>query len=199
MNPQNTAALIGEMKTCEQMPGLSVLQHGQMVCDRYFELLAHLRDGEPLRTEWRLPDWVSDPRILERQMPEATVGAYAVFHDCGKPRCLTIDEDGRRRFPDHAAVSKRVWLENGGDPEVGELIGMDMDVHLLKDAGVEEFAARPQAATLLLVGLSEVHANASLFGGVDTDSFKMKWKTLDKRGRAILKRWPATGTEAEAA
>jgi hypothetical protein len=28
------------------------------------------------------------------------------MHDCGKPYCITIDEDGRRHFPDHANVSR---------------------------------------------------------------------------------------------
>jgi hypothetical protein len=183
----NLAALVAEMKNCEQMQGLSVLQHGQMVNDRYFEMLAHLRDGVPLAGEWKLPEWTADPLLLELQLPEATVARYAVYHDCGKPRCLVVDADGKRHFPDHARVSREVWLEHGGDPVEADLIGMDMDAHLLKDAGVAEFAARPQACTLLMVALCEVHANASLFGGVDTTSFKMKWKQLDRRGKAVLK------------
>lgn len=63
---------------------------------------------------------------------------------------------------------------------------MDMDIHLLKADGVPEFTARPQAAALLLTGLAEVHANAAMFGGIESTSFKIKWKQIDKRGRQII-------------
>lgn len=60
-----------------------------------------------------------------------------------------------------------------------------MDVHLLKAVDIPEFKARPQAIALLLTGLAEIHANASMFGGLESTSFKIKWKHLDKRGRQI--------------
>jgi len=74
-----------------------------------------------------------------------------------------------------------------------------MEIHLLKDAGVPAFAARPQAIALLLTGLAEIHANADMFGGIDNDSFKIKWKQIDKRGRAILKILACQPTSAPAA
>lgn len=184
-------SLLEQMRSCEQMPGLSVLAHGEMVAARYSELIGYLRDGKPLSSEWRLPDWIYDPMILTRLLPDDLMENYQIFHDCGKPACLVIDEDGKRRFPNHAQVSKEIWLSLGGDERVGELIGMDMDAHLLKDEGVAEFAARPQAVALLLTALAEVHSNAAMFGGIESTSFKIKWKTLDKRGKAILKRLAA--------
>lgn len=113
-------------------------------------------------------------------------GHICVPINCGKPFCRTVDEDGRQHFPDHAAVSARIWREAGGSAEVEHLIEQDMDVHLLKAEGVEEFAQRPYATALLLTGLSELHANASMFGGVESVSFKIKAKNLLKRGRQIL-------------
>ena len=68
---------------------------------------------------------------------------------------------------------------------VAELISRDMDVHLLKAEGVESFAKSPHAATLLLTGLAELHSNAQMFGGVQSDSFIMKFKHLERRGKAI--------------
>lgn len=183
----NLAQLRLEMTACNQMEGLSVLGHGDMVWDRYRELVAHLRDGAPLQTEWRLPDWISDPKVLERLLDDHVMELYTTYHDCGKPRCLQVDQDGKRHFPDHAAMSRQTWLDVGGTQEVAELIGLDMEVHLLKDAGVAEFAKRSQAIALLLTALSEIHANASMFGGVDSTSFKIKWKQVDKRGRATIK------------
>lgn len=187
---EKLALLEIEMKACEQTAGMSVLRHGELVRDFYDDLIAHLETGSPLKGEWKLPDWVADPRVLERQLGKDIVRQYALYHDCGKPAVRTVDEDGRHQhFPGHAAASERIWLEIGGDHQIGRLIGMDMDIHTIKDADVTEFACRPEAATLMLVGLSEIHANASMFGGIDSVSFKMKWKQIDKRGRAILKQW----------
>lgn len=42
------------------------------------------------------------------------------------------------------------------------------------------------AKTNLIAGLSEIHANASMFGGIDSTSFKIKWKQISKRGKKIL-------------
>lgn len=185
----NLKLLEADMTSCMQTAGMSVLRHGELVGEFYRDLRSYLRDGANLANEWRLPEWVSDPRVLALLLPDEIVDTYALYHDCGKPFVRTVDDDGRQHFPDHAAASERKWLEIGGDEQVARLIGMDMDIHIIKDADVEAFAKRPEAATLMLVGLSEIHANASMFGGVDSVSFKMKWKQIDKRGRAILKQW----------
>ena len=74
-----------------------------------------------------------------------------------------------------------------GDHQIANLIRMDMDIHLLKDAGVKEFCTRPECCTLLLSGLAEVHANAAMFGGINSTSFKIKFKQIKKRGNAICK------------
>lgn len=186
---EKLALLEIEMKGCEQTEGMSVLRHGELVRDFYDDLIAHLETGSSLQGEWKLPDWISDPRVFERQLDREAVREYCRMHDCGKPSVRIVDEDGRQHFPGHAAASEHIWLEIGGDPQIGRLIGMDMDIHTIKDADVVEFASRPETATLMLVGLSEIHANASMFGGIDSVSFKMKWKQIDKRGRAILKQW----------
>lgn len=187
IHAQAREGLMAMMRDCEQTPGMSVLRHGEMVADYFRDLVDHVRDGTPLRHEWRLPDWITDP-LLWSDLPDPDlISEYHLFHDCGKPQALVVGEDGVRRFPNHAAVSRRVWIEAGGDEAIGDLIGMDMDVHLLKDEGVAEFSQRPQARVLLLTALSEVHANASMFGGLESTSFKIKRKHVDKRGRAILK------------
>lgn len=181
------------METCEQAPGLSVLAHGQSVWSYYQDLIRHLRDGTPLALPWRLPDWIYDPLLVEAQMDSVTLKNYMVFHDCGKPYCRVVDEEGKVHFPDHARVSEEIWLSIGGNKQVARLIGMDMDIHLLKGDGVEAFAQREEAASLLLAGLCEIHSNASMFGGMDSTSFKMKWKHLNRRGKAIVKAMDSEG------
>lgn len=187
MSAEARNGLIEQMRGCEQTSGMTILQHGEMVRDHYADLISHLRNGTPLAFQWRLPDWIGDPILIEDLPSDGTMAEYHLFHDVGKPACRTVDADGRQHFPDHAAVSARVWRNAGGDEEVAHLIASDMDIHLLKGDGVEAFAQRPEARALLLTGLAEVTANASMFGGLEAVNFKMKWKALDKRGRAILK------------
>ena len=164
------------MRECEQSPGQSVWDHGKAVARRYIDLRG------PREMRWRLPDWVDHPEITDHLLSNNVVLRYHLFHDCGKPLCRQPDG----RFPDHAAVSRRAWLDAGGSEDIGELIGMDMDVHLLKADGVHEFSMRKQAPTLLWTGLSELHANADMFGGIDSVGFKIKGKELNKRGRQVL-------------
>lgn len=175
------------MKSCYQFRDQNVLEHGESVHKRFNELRSHLMDGTEL-SGWRIPDWCHDPLIKERVslIDSETIRLYQVYHDCGKPLCREVDSDGKQHFPDHAAVSKRCWLEHGGSPEVGELIGMDMDAHTLKSDVVEEFSQRPQAILLLLTALSELHSNAAMFGGIESTSFKIKYKNLERMGKRVI-------------
>lgn len=185
------------MEACYQFEKQSVAEHGRAVAYHYFDLLSHLQEQKPLRYDWKLPEWVRSPEIQSRLLPYYTTMVYLIYHDCGKPYCRTVDEDGKQHFPNHAKVSQEVFdhLVSLGhkfsedDALVSRLIGEDMDVHLLKDEGVAEFAARPEAATQLLAGLAELTSNAVMFGGLESIGFKSKWKNLDRRGKAIVKLW----------
>lgn len=184
--PPTRDSVIADMLACEQTAGLDVLAHGRLVHDHYKALVGALEEGRLPEGDWRLPDWVRSPVLLERRLPAEVVAEYQIFHDCGKPYCLEIDDAGRRHFPGHAAMSEQVWLAVGGDPLAARLMGMDMDAHLLKAEDTAAFAARPEAATLLLTALAEIHANASMFGGTGSDSFKIKAKRLSQRGKQVV-------------
>jgi hypothetical protein len=162
------------------------MAHGQSVHDYFLDLKSHVQSGSRLRLEWKLPEWILSPALWLNLVPETILEEYQVFHDCGKPYCRTTDLEGRVHFPDHAAWSEAIWNQVG-TAEAARLMGMDMDVHLLKGEGVADFAARPEAASLLITGFCEVHANAAMFGGIESTSFKMKWKHLDRRGKQISK------------
>ena len=180
--------VIESMKNCEQTKGQSVLEHGISVKNYLFDLINHLRNGDPLKYEWVLPDWLHTNKdlILSSLPDDDTLELYTSYHDCGKPFCLTIDNDGKRHFPNHAEVSYTIFKQIFNNDVAAELIRHDMDIHLLKSDGVDDFCINPFALTLLLTGLAEVHSNAQMFGGLDSTSFKIKWKSINQRGKQIL-------------
>lgn len=193
------------MRACEQAPGLSVWRHGEMVAQRYAELIANLQGlasgrGAGELPGWRLPDWLIEHAelLLARQVDFVSAQRYQLHHDCGKPYCLVYDAAGRRHFPGHAELSARLWRQLGGDELEARLMERDMVVHTMPADQLDEFAARPEAPTLLLTGLAEVHANAEMFGGQESVGFKSKWKHLDRRGRALASRWLAMASSQPA-
>jgi len=177
------------MKNCDQSKGQSVLEHGQSVRSYLFDIIDHLESNKPLKYQWILPDWVMENRdiILSRLPDRKTLKLYTTLHDCGKPYCLKIDSDGRRHFPNHAEVSADIFASIFDNKKAEDLIRHDMDIHLLKSDGVEDFCKNPNVITLLLTGLSEIHSNSQMFGGIDSTSFKIKWKCINQRGKQIFK------------
>lgn len=195
--PTTVAELRRQMRMCEQTPGMSVLQHGVQVARYFDDLYQHVMHGRALAYDWRLPDWVYAP-VLWQQLPAlATMRRYQIYHDCGKPWSREVDEDGRVHFPNHAQLSAELWLALGQSSQEAWLMRHDMDVHLLKDEGVAAFASQPGAAALLLTGLAEIHANAAMFGGIDSMSFKIKHKHISRRGRAIVAQLQTTSTPSQ--
>lgn len=170
------------MKHCEQTKGMTILEHGQQVAEKFKQLMNGNTEG------WRLPDWYDDIEWLKSQLPsEETMERYHIFHDCGKPKCLIIDSDGKRHFPNHAMVSAREWLIAGGSQDIANLIERDMDMHLLKPSQAADYKRKDLVPALLLTALSEIHANAEMFGGIESTSFKIKFKALNKLGNAFMK------------
>tara|TARA_Y100000034_G_C6909981_1_gene423995 strand:+ start:9918 stop:10136 length:219 start_codon:yes stop_codon:yes gene_type:complete len=65
-----------------------------------------------------------------------------------------------------------------------------MEVHKIKsDEEIDAFCKnKTDAITLLIIGLCEIHSNAEMFGGINSTSFKIKWKKLNSKGNKIIKR-----------
>jgi hypothetical protein len=177
------------MQQCPQTETQSVYQHGISVRDHLRQLIGYLGTGT-IQGEWRLPTWLLEYRfqLLQSLCPREVIDTYATFHDCGKPYCLTTDAEGKRHFPNHAEVSYRTWLSVSDNQQVANLIRMDMKIHTLKAEEIDEFIQHSEAITLLLAGLAEVHSNARMFGGLESESFKIKWKQINKRGKIICQK-----------
>jgi hypothetical protein len=172
------------MQAGHQTTGISFWEHGSMVAARFRDLMS----PEPAMT-WRLPDWFSSNAdwIHAQLQPDFDlITTYQQWHDLSKPYCRTVDEDGKAHYPDHASVSASIWWNLGGDHKIGTLISQDMLCHQLRPADALAFAANPNALVLLITAMCELHANASMFGGISSDSFKIKYKRLDKCGAIIL-------------
>jgi len=173
------------MANTKQTATQSVLEHGESVWKYTQRILKQDFEG------MKIPNWLKDNfgEIISNLHYPKTIQEYNELHDCGKPYCLEVDSDGKRHFPNHAEVSKRVYLNlPGANSIVGNLIGLDMIFHTFT---AEEITAlnlsKRDSYTLLVTALSEIHSNAEMFGGIESVSFKQKWKKLDRRGNMIMK------------
>jgi hypothetical protein len=183
------------MKKTPQTDTQSVWDHGVAVSEKYKELVSYLRGESKLTSEWKMPDWVEDNKkfILDNLYSDDIMRQYHVYHDCGKPYCIEYDDEGRKHFPNHSQVSYDTYLDvfgsDGSNQAIADLIKHDMDVHMMKAAGVEDFCnemGAKKAISLLITALCEIHANADMFGGINSTSFKIKFKQINKRGKAII-------------
>lgn len=127
------------MKNCEQMKNLSVLEHGISVARYFNDLRHHILFGEPLKYDWKIPEWAFSKEIWNKLFDMKTVQKYQIYHDCGKPFCFYLDDEGKRHFPEHAKISEETWTSLFGKSDISNLIGLDMEVHLLKSENQNEF------------------------------------------------------------
>jgi hypothetical protein len=74
---------------------ISVLDHGQMVKERLWDLISIL-EGKVTILEWKLPpNFLNYKDFLKSQLAErSSLYLYTVMHDCGKPSCKIIDKNG---------------------------------------------------------------------------------------------------------
>lgn len=168
------------MKQCFQFQNINMLDHGNMVYDYYQDLVGSQK------YEWdfgKCKDLVQ--KLISRASDPQELRLYQVYHDCGKPRCRTVDDQGKQHFPNHAQVSYETWLASGGDNESAWYILHDMDFHLLKGDELNHLWNDSRATNLLLTAWAEIHANAQMFGGIDSTSFKIKRKHLEKQTKLL--------------
>lgn len=178
---QDLLTLRREMMGCKQHKDQTILQHGEAVLERYLDLIGDAR------LQWKLPDWWLHygHRLKAQQPPAEVMSTYLIYHDCGKPRCLEVDAEGKQHFPNHANVSADLWLSIGGDQRVAELMRHDMDLHCMNATAAKDYPHLHLAPALLCSALSELHANADMFGGLESTSFKIKFKQLSRAGSVL--------------
>lgn len=174
------------MKETEQTSGQSILQHGLSVFQYTSKLLNKNFEG------FRLPQWWDqyEDSIYSNLHDFKTIKHYTIWHDIGKPYCLEIDNDGKRHFPNHAQKSKEIWDSLFPDrKDESRLIANDMAFHTMTAEHIMGLRlSTKDLCTLMLTSLAELHSNARMFGGIDSDSFKIKFKKWAKTAGNICER-----------
>lgn len=170
------------MKNGRQYKDVSYYDHGKMVWNEFRRCIAGECNKE-------LPKVVQDnlSYITANLLPMSTIKTYCEMHDCGKAFCT--DDN----YQEHAKVSGDIWKQLKGDPVVEVLIRSDMLLHKGTVEELEEYLRsypKEYAFTLALVALAEIRANAEMFGGTDTRSYKIKYKKVTQRIKRILKYYP---------
>ena len=180
--------IIVDMNSCMQSKQQSIYEHGLSVNRYLFDLLTFLDTGVS-RYSWNIPSALLQNKqyFLSNLAPLDILNDYTIYHDIGKPYCVQTDDAGVNHFPNHATVSYKKWVDIGGSERVANLILNDMLVHTMCDKQVFEFVKIKDFQTLLLVGLSELHSNADMFGGIESVSFKIKYKKINRRFSAICR------------
>ena len=169
------------MRQCEQAPGFNMLQHGESVAHQYRQLIEQLESGQCVSKITSLYD-----KLKSKLPPPEVLRPYHVYHDCGKHLCLEIDEQGRRHFPNHAKLSaKQYELIFPEDKFTVVLIRKDMDFHTMKGEELEQLCKSPFAPILYFTAWAEINANAEMFGGRDSTSYKIKAKKLLKATKLL--------------
>jgi hypothetical protein len=174
------------MKETEQTKGQTILQHGLSVFKYTNKLINKQYEG------FRLPQWWSEyeEEILANIHEFKTIKHYTIFHDIGKPFCLSFGDSGETHFTDHANISYNTFKSLFPNLiDVGKLIKHDMLLHASTIDDIFELCLSKQdLSTLLISSLAELHSNADMFGGIDSTNFKIKWKRWNSIARKICNR-----------
>lgn len=186
------------MQTTFQFKTQNMLDHGIAVLDAFHELRSRiLADDLDYLNGIRFPVEIGKD-CLHAIINERAFNTYLIYHDCGKPDCLETDDQGRQHFPNHASVSKAKFLAFalqhkelplGTAPYIADHIGMDMDFHTLRGSELETLCRHPLAPCMYLAAWASLLANAEMFGGATSDSYKIKAKRLCKAGYVLRATW----------
>lgn len=184
------------MKSCFQFQKQNILEHGKSVHHYYKELLLTLINHDD---KYKLPENLYQKKeFLVAQYPLHIMKHYHILHDCGKPQCETIDEHGKKHFYGHENISYETYISlydgklNPHQQIIANLIKNDMYFHKESMEDIRNFISEKNKSflySLLLTSFAELYANATMFGpeGVNSTSFKIKYKKLDKVSKIIFK------------
>lgn len=171
-----------------------MIEHGKSVHHHYCSLLKQLKSGTG---DYLLPTPLNNDREAINNLYTIDImKEYHILHDCGKPFCETIDEQGKKHFPNHAEKSYLTYLSiikkpiNTKETIISLLIKNDMVFHSMPMEQIREFISRNENIflnSLFITSLAELYSNAAMFGpeGTESTSFKIKYKKLLKISKIL--------------
>ena len=187
MNNAQIQDLLQKMIKVNQFTNLNILEHGLSVRQQYTNIIKDLNSSN--FDEYDFPDKLIDnwSWIKDNLLSDKIMSPYQIYHDCGKPFCLQIDEQGKQHFPNHAEVSHKVFTKYFKDikhkEKIAFLIKNDMIFHSGSAEEINNFIASTDNKTLWslwLTSLAELYANKKMFDENNQLSFKIKYKKLTK-------------------
>lgn len=178
------------MKNTYQFKDINMLQHGEMVFNEYEKLLSAIKNKneEYFKTIGFSLDWEFIEKLSNLQYDLETMKSYQIYHDCGKHISKTMDENGKIHYPNHALHSSQLYGEYFDNEVAKDLILKDLNFHTFKCEQLLEWIKienHKTLASLYLTAWSEILANSSMFGGIESDSFKIKRKRLIQSGKKL--------------
>lgn len=111
----------------------------------------------------------------------ADLSQYHLNHDMAKPFCAqwSAEKSQYSYGPNHSKKSAALFkLVFGSNSFIESLIENDMAFHTCKSDTIEKTWLLPNSEHLYATAWAELFANATIFGGTNSDSFKIKKKRL---------------------
>lgn len=178
------------MKNTYQFGDIDMYQHGEMVFNEYQKMMNAIKNKDTQYIEdigfsfdknfiEKLFDYQYDMEIMRN---------YQIYHDCGKHLSRIVDNNGKVHYPDHAQHSSNIYGQYFDNPIVQELILKDLNFHTFKSEEIIEWIKKEDKymlASLYITAWAEILANATMFGGINSDSFKIKRKKLIQNGKKL--------------
>ena len=177
------------MKSCYQFKNIDMFEHGLMVNNAYQKILK--KDSVFLQYMNFDDNGKSNfEKLLQLQYDSTLMRHYHLYHDCGKPYCLTIDEQGRSHYPNHAEISAKIHAQHFSCETANNLIKNDMIFH---QSNASQLSAclklnndKKMLSSIYLTAWAEIFANSQLFGGFESEGFKIKKKKLISHGKKLF-------------
>lgn len=178
------------MKNTYQFENIDMIKHGEMVYEQYLKLMQAIqeKDEQYFKDIGFTLDWEFIEKLYMSQYDTKTMQSYQIYHDCGKHLSKTIDENGKIHYKNHAQYSSDLYGEYFNNEIAQDLILKDLNFHIFKAEEMTDWLKIENTktlASLYLTAWSEILANSSMFGGILSESFKIKRKRLIQHGKKL--------------
>lgn len=178
------------MRNTYQFEDIDMIKHGEMVYEQYQKLMDAIehKNEQYFKDIGFTFDWEFIEKLYQNQYDLDNMESYQIYHDCGKHLSKTIDENGKIHYPNHAQHSSDLYGKYFDNKIAQDLILKDLNFHTFKSEEMAKWLEtenKQTLASLYLTAWAEILANSSMFGGIESESFKIKRKRLIQHGKKL--------------